>query len=169
MNDSDSQALLDQLKGVQAPDISPWPAFGWWVLLLLLVLLALVARHGYRRYQARRWQREAVAELQRIRRQSPEQPVNQTLSECSRLARQVLLSVLGRKQVARLQGRAWLEALDSVTGQPLFGSGFGKLLEAGPYQRAPQVGQHDLDSLFDAIEELIRAAGRFSSSSAGGQ
>ncbi|MGQ7843343.1 DUF4381 domain-containing protein [Granulosicoccus sp. 3-233] len=160
MNDTESQALLDQLKDVRIPDVSPWPAVGWWVLLVLLLVLLFVARFAYRRYQARRWQREAFAELQRLRRHSPAQPVNRTLSDCSRLTRRVLLSVLGREQVASLQGRAWLNALDDVTGQALFGSGFGRLLEAGPYQRAPEVEQHDLESLFDAIEELIRAAGR---------
>lgn len=167
MNDTDSQALLDQLKDVQIPDVSPWPAFGWWLLALLLVGLVLVARLAYQRYQARRWQREAVAELQRIRQRSSTESVSQTLSDCSRLARRILLSVHGREEIAGLQGREWLDALDGVTGRPLFGAGFGKLLEAGPYQRNPQVGQHDLDSLFDAIEELIRGAGRRSSGQVG--
>lgn len=163
MNDSDSQVLLDQLKEVQVPEVSSWPAPGWWLLLLLIILLLFVARIAYRRHQARRWQREAVVELRRIRNLSPTQPVNTTLADCSRLARQVLIVVLGREQVAGLQGRAWLQALDSVTDEPQFGAGFGNLLEAGPYQRSPEVGQHDLDSLLDAMEELIRAAGRRSS------
>lgn len=166
MNETDRQALLDQLREVQAPDVSAWPAPGWWVLLVLAVLLFLLARYGYRRYLAGRWRREATAELRRIRSQSAQQPVSQTLAECSRLTRRVLLKVLGREKVAALQGRAWLDALDSVAGQPLFASGFGKLLEAGPYQRAPEVGQHDLESLCDAIEELIRAAGHRRSLSA---
>ncbi len=163
MNDTDSQALLDQLRPVQLPDVSPWPAPGWWVVLAVLLALLCIARHLRRRHQARLWQREAVAELRRIRALSSEQPVNQTLSECSKLARRVLLSVLGREKVAGLQGRAWLDALDAVTGRALFAAGFGRLLETGPYERAPEVEQHDLDSLFDAMEELIRAAGRQSS------
>ena len=163
MNDTDSQALLDQLRPVQLPDVSSWPAPGWWIALALLLALLFIARFFFRRHQARLWQREALAQLQGIRSRSSEQPVNQTLSECSKLARRVLLSVLGREQVAALHGRAWLDALDAVTGRALFAAGFGKLLETGPYQRAPEVEQHDLDSLFDAIEELIRAAGRYSS------
>lgn len=160
MNDAQSQALLEQLRGIQAPDLSAWPAPGWWFLALLLVILIFTLRHVYRRYLARRWQRQARTELQQIRRQSSDQPVNQTLAACSRLTRRVLMKVLGREQVAGLHGQAWLDALDDVAQRPLFASGFGKLLEAGPYQRAPEVAEHDLHSLCDAIEELIRAAGR---------
>lgn len=160
MNEEDRQALLDQLHDVQLPEISVWPAAGWWLLLLSLLLLIMVVVLSWRRYQTRRWQREAQAELQRLREQVATQPVNSTLADCSRLARRVLLAVRSRSDVASLQGKAWLEALDSVCQQPLFAQGFGRLLEAGPYQRAPQISQHDLESLFDALEELIRSAAR---------
>ncbi|ASJ75514.1 DUF4381 domain-containing protein [Granulosicoccus antarcticus] len=160
MNEEDRQALLDQLHDVQLPELSAWPAAGWWLLLLSLILLVIVAMLSWRRYQARSWQREAFTELQRLRDQVVSQPTNSTLADCSRLARRVLLAVRSRSDVANLQGKAWLEELDSVCQQPLFAQGFGRLLEAGPYQRDPQISQNDLESLFDALEELVRSAAR---------
>jgi hypothetical protein len=167
MNEADKQALLDQLREVRPPEVSAWPAFGWWLLLLCVVSLALVAVLSYRRYLANRWQREASLELQRLRDQVALRPVHSILAECSQLARRVLLVVHGRTEVASLHGKPWLEALDAVCQQPLFTQGFGHLLESGPYQRDPQVGQHDLESLFDAVEELIRSAARSRSNAAG--
>lgn len=160
MNDAEQQALLAQLRDVQLPAVSAWPAPGWWLLAALCVLLLVLFLLWLRRYRSRLWQREALSELQRIRSESQAQTTARSLSDCSRLCRRILLSVQGREQVAGLQGQAWLVALDRVTGRSLFAGGFGRLLEAGPYQREPEVAQHDLESLFDAIDELIQAAGR---------
>lgn len=160
MNEADKQALLDQLREVQPPTVSLLPATGWWLLLLCLVLLAVAVWLAVRRHHARRWEREANEQLQRLRNEVTLQPVSSTLADCSQLARRVLLVVHDREEIAGLQGTAWLEALDDVCQQPLFAQGFGRLLEAAPYQRDPQISQHDLESLFDAIEELIRSAAR---------
>lgn len=160
MNGADSQALLDQLREVQAPDVSIWPAIGWWFMLFALLLLILAVSMSYRRYLSRRWQREAEQELQRLRNEVASRPVNQTLSDCSQLARRVLMIVHKREDIAGLQGKLWLDALDDVCQQPLFAQGFGRLLESAPYQRNPKINRHDLESLFDSLEELIRSAAR---------
>ncbi len=160
MNEADTQALLDQLREVQPPAVSAWPAMGWWLLLLCLVVLVVVVLLAVRRHRARRWQREARVELQRLRNEVASRPVSSTLADCSQLARRVLLIVHEREDIAGLQGTPWLDALDEVCQQPLFAQGFGRLLEAAPYQRDPQISQHDLESLFDAIEELVRSAAR---------
>lgn len=163
MNEADKQALLDQLREVQLPPVSAWPAIGWWLLLFGLLVMSGIAVWAYRRYLAQQWQREATLELQRLRKQVDTRPVNQSLADCSQLVRRVLLFVHGREAVAGLHGKPWLEALDEVCQQPLFAQGFGRLLEAAPYQRSPQISQHDLESLFDAVEELIRSAARYKS------
>ena len=160
MNEADKQALLDQLHAVQPPVVSALPAMGWWLLLLCLVVLVGAVLLAFHRYRARRWQREARMQLHRLRSEVASRPVSDTLSDCSQLARRVLLIVRKREEIAGLQGAPWLEALDEVCQQPLFAQGFGRLLEATPYQRDPQISRHDLESLFDAIEELIRSAAR---------
>jgi len=160
MNEQEKQALLDQLAGVHVPDVSAMPAPGWWVLLLTTVAGVLLASHCLKRYSARRWQRQARSEIAQLRDQLDERPVSQTLSDTSKLARQVLMVARGRHAVAQLHGKPWLTALDELCGRALFVEGFGRLLETGPYQRSPDVKLEDLHSLLDAMDELISAAVR---------
>lgn len=157
MNNADE--LLAQLRDVQAPPVSAIPAIGWWVVVLICVL-ALVSLVWFftQRYQKRGWHREAKEQLIAIRAVAGKQPVNQTLSAASKLTRQVVLAVRPRTDVASLHGQAWLAELDSVCGKPLFADGYGNLLELGPYQRTPQIAQHDLDELLDVVDVLIDSA-----------
>lgn len=160
MNEEEMQALLNQLETVQVPDVSQVPAPGWFVLVFVGVLCFLLVRYLIQLHNKRLWLREARAELARLRAQLDKQAVSQTLSETSRLARQVLIVARGRQDVASLHGKSWLDALDELCARPVFAQGFGQLLEAGPYQRNPQVSSDSLHSLLDAIEELIGAAAR---------
>ncbi len=160
MNEDEMQALLNQLETVQLPDVSHVPAPGWFVLIVVGVLCFLLVRYLIKRRNKRLWLREARAELARLREQLDQQPVAQSLSETSRLARQILIVARGRQAVASLHGKSWLDALDELCARPVFAQGFGQLLEAGPYQRNPQVSSDSLHSLMDAMEELIGAAAR---------
>jgi len=160
MNEQEKQALLDQLAGVQVPDVSAMPAPGWWVLLLSIVAGVLLARYYLKRHNSRRWQREARSEIAQLRDQLDKRPVSQTLSDTSKLARQILMVARGRQAVAQLHGKPWLDALDELCGRALFVEGFGRLLETGQYQRSPDVKSADLHSLMDAMDELISAAAR---------
>lgn len=156
----EKEALLSQLKSVHLPEVSLVPAFAWWVLVALVITLAIIAVWFRRRYLSRLWQREAAGELSRIREQSQRREVSATLADMSRLARRILLRVKPRETVASLHGNDWLVALDELCERPLFANGFGSLLESGQYQRDPKVKPADMDSLFDAMEELIRSSGK---------
>lgn len=160
MNDQDAQLLLSQLETVHLPQVSHFPAPGWWVLLVVGGVIAFSLYHWRKRFKAQQWRREARAELHRLREQIERQPVADTLAETSRLARRILMAIKGRESVASLHGKPWLEALDSVCEQPVFANGFGQLLETGPYQRDPQVSERDLEALLDAMESLIRGIDR---------
>lgn len=157
---NETEALLSQLRDIQAPSVGLIPAPGWWVLLLVVLLVALLLHRIYRRYRLRGWQREARATLDRLRTESDNKPVAQSLSAISRLVRRVAMVARPREQVASLQGEAWLVELDEICGKPLFKGGFGKLLEQGPYQPSPQLSADDLHALMDVVAELIDAAGR---------
>lgn len=160
MKDQEIAALISQLKTVQAPGVSAVPAMGWWLALLALCLLLSVAVWLYKRYRKRQWLRDARTQLTQLREQLERRPVNKTLADTSRLARRLLLIAKPRQDVANLHGQAWLQALDDICTQPLFVTGFGRLLELGPYQRDPQVSASDLDSLLNAMDELITATAR---------
>lgn len=159
---NDSEALLSQLRDIQAPPVSLIPAPGWWILLAVLALLLVLVYQFYKRYQKRGWQREARATLSRLRTEADERPVAKSLSALSRLVRRVVLAARPREEVASLSGKAWLDELDDICGKPLFKDDFGKLLEQGPYQPSPQLSSDDLQALMDVVAELIEAAGRSS-------
>lgn len=160
MNDQTKESLLAQLRGVQLPEVSALPAPGWWILLATVCLCAVIGYAWLRQYRRQYWKRQAKAQLQLLRSQLHRRPARDTLADASQLARRVLLVARDRQAVAALHGRAWLQELDTLCARPVFAQGFGELLERGPYQRAPEVSAEDLDSLMDAMEELIDATHR---------
>lgn len=157
---NDTEALLEQLRGIKEPAVSHMPAVGWWLLSLLLLSLIFAVWKLISRYQHRAWVRQALAELDSIRRKSGDVPVVESLSGVSRLARRVLLAARPRMDVAGLHGDQWMKELDALCGRDLFTHGYGQMIETGPYQRQPDIKASDLQGLFDAMNELIKAAGR---------
>lgn len=155
---NDTEALLSQLRDIQAPDVSMMPAPGWWIVIAIVLAMCVLIWRMYQRYQALSWQREAKQALEHLREQASHSTVRESLASLSILARRVALAARPRAQVASLQGRAWLQELDTICGKPLFMSGYGKLLDQGPYQPETQLDRKDLDALFDVVEELIQSA-----------
>lgn len=153
-----AEELIAQLRDIQAPDVSGVPAPGWWFLAVAALLVAVAIFFVARNYQRRAWQREARAELVRLRSQMGDVSVSDSLSGVSRLVRRVALAARPRQDVARLEGDAWLAALDEICGNSQFSNGFGQLLEQGPYQPDPQLGDNDLEALMDVVAQLIDAA-----------
>ena len=159
MND-DTQALLSQLRDIQTPQVSAWPAPGWWLLsgaIALVLIIAFIWRGNRRRAG---WLRQARAELLAIEQAMGEVPATQSLAALSQLTRRVVLARSPRTKVASVQGEAWLELLDKLCGEPVFTQGYGKLLASGPYQQSSACGEEELAGLTDAVERLIDAAAR---------
>ena len=157
---NDTEALLAQLRDIQPPAVSMMPAPGWWILAVFCLFLGAVFFYLYRRYQRKGWQREAFLELEQLRSGLGTVPPAKTLSSASTLVRRVVLAARPRSDVASLHGEAWLNLLDNICDKPLFKDGFGRLLETGPYQANPSLGENDLDELLDVVAELIKAAER---------
>ena len=60
---------LDQLRDIHLPEPISWwpPAPGWWILALASsVLLAWLLRFLYRRYKAKHYRRQALAQLKEL-------------------------------------------------------------------------------------------------------
>lgn len=157
---NETEALLEQLRGIKPPPVSQMPAPGWWVLGLFLLLSAFLIWQAVRRYRQRAWVREAQLELEGIRQQCESRPVVDSLTAASRLARRILLAVKPRSDIASMQGDRWLEELDTLCGRDLFSRGYGRMLESGPYQRQPDIKVSDLHGLFDVMGELIESAAK---------
>ncbi len=153
---NEKSELLEQLRDVHIPMVSPLPAIGWWLLLLGVVIVVLGAIWWLRRRLRFDWQRDADSELASIRAAVVTAPVAQTLARASALSRRLLLVAQPRDKVASLSNDAWLKQLDLASEQSLFTEGSGRLLRNMPYQRDPQVSTADLHSLLDAIGSLIK-------------
>jgi len=154
----EKDALVNQLRDIELPDVSNTPAPGWWALLVLIVALVLVGIFMLQRRRATLWQRQANQQLQSIRESVEHEPSINVLTSCSELARQVVLAVDQREQVAQLHGEAWLEKLDDICARPEFTQGIGQLLLDQPYQKQPAVAKQDLDALLDSMQVLIKSA-----------
>lgn len=163
---NDKEALLNQLRDVALPASSNVPAPGWWFLLALLLIAALILVLYLKRRKKTLWVRQADQQLQSIRESVEHESSVAVVSRCSRLARQVVLSVDQRESVAALHGDAWLAKLDEICARPEFSHGIGQLLLDRPYQKQPTIAKQDLDALFDSMQVLIKSASGYRGSSA---
>lgn len=99
---------LAELKDIHLPQAIPsWPpAYGWWILAVLLLATLILSIWLIRRYRQRRVaKRQALLALQSISAEGnyPEQ-LNQLLKRAA-------LSYFPREQIAMLHGDAWLKWL----------------------------------------------------------
>jgi Domain of unknown function (DUF4381) len=149
-----AQQLL-QLRDIHLPGAPAFwpPAPGWWLLaaalLVLLVWAGVVVARRYRVHRRRRRLLEALAQLEAglAGARTPE-----ALAQISVLLRRLALMRFPRRQVAALTGDAWLRFLDQSGGDGRFADGPGRVLAAGPYQRALPA---DLDTA--SLAALLRA------------
>ena len=127
---------------------------GWYLLLVLLILVtvALVASWR-RRINRNRYRRQALQELEHIA--SSERP----LSDLPVLVKRVVLAFARRETVAGLTGQAWLEFLDSTYPGAHFTSGPGKLLPDISYASARTLeswSDHQRREVIDLVGRWIR-------------
>jgi len=155
---NDKEALLNQLRDVELPEVSGMPAPGWWILLCLLLICLVACLYLLRRRKTHLWQRQAEQQLRAIRNSVGREPSVNILARCSELARKVVLAVDRRERVSHLHGEAWLEKLDDICARPEFSHGIGQLLLDQPYQKQPTVAKQDLDALLDSMQVLVSSA-----------
>jgi hypothetical protein len=124
------------LRDIHLPETIGWwpPAMGWWILVILILVLSTIAIWLYKRITRKTAVKTAKKILQSIK-QDNSLDDKEKLVKLSELIRRVAVSLSPRKETASLTGQAWLEYLDStVTGSP-FASGAGKILAGGHYQK----------------------------------
>jgi hypothetical protein len=164
--DAAAQAVLDELHPLLVPVPPSWmpQAPGWFFLATLTMLLvAWSARRIWHRWQAARYRRMALAELQRLRinlRSANANDGNRTAiaRHVPELVRRLALAHATRTEVASLQGEAWSLWLDrSLPGetQP-FTRGVGRNLAAWAYLPDTALPWNELDELLALVERWIR-------------
>ena len=133
-------APMLELRDIHAAPAPGWwpPAPGWWVLAILLaVLLVLGMLWLRRRYQRRRFKRQAILELEHITDRYKDD-YDGLVAETGIWLRRVALQRYPQEEVASLTGSAWLEFLDATGGEGEFRNGAGQVLETGPYRQRVQ-------------------------------
>ena len=148
---------LSELHDIHLPPPVSWwpPAPGWWLLLVVAALLAAGAFWWFLHRRNNRWRRQALQELAGLR-SLPSGPQAGVIA-LSVLLRRVAISRFPRREVAALNGDAWLAFLDRTFGaNNQFASDTGRLLATAPYMPEAQVASESTRALFDLSERWIK-------------
>ena len=150
---------LAQLRDITLPDgVSWWPlAPGWWILLFLIVIAFWLLWRWLRYRKADRWRNEALLELETLRDLANHHQNNSlVLESTSALYRRLALLMEPRHEIASLTGQAWLEKLDSLSGNRFFTEGEGRILESAVWQKPEELQSLNTVPLLDSLENFIQ-------------
>jgi len=149
---SAAQDPLAQLQDIHIPaEIGIWPpAWGWWVLLVVIIACISALVFFIKRKKARNAYRAlAVAELNTIHAKYGAEQNSEYLQALSIILRRTALSGFGSQFNASLKGSEWLEWLDEqcIKTKQQFSQGVGTALLTGPYQKSPEFDRNELHKL----------------------
>ena len=120
---NEKEALLQQLRDIHAP-LAPgfWPpAIGWWILLLVLVLLLVGGIYRLRKYlQSRRYRKQALRLLKQIEATRNAQAPAQTMQQLLILLKRTAFTAYrhSRNTIANLYGHDFFVFLELCLKNP---------------------------------------------------
>jgi len=147
-----AQDPLAQLQDIHLPaEIGLWPpAWGWWVLALLIIATVSALVFFIKRKISRNAYRTiAIAELNSIHKKYGSDQSSEYLQNLSIILRRTALSGFGSQFNASLKGHEWLHWLDEQCTKTnlQFSQGVGAALLIGPYQKNPEFNRDELHKL----------------------
>ena len=144
------------LKDLHLPDAIGWfpPAFGWWLLVVLIPLLLMFLYWCYQRLTRKTSLKTAKRLLNTIKNSTANN--SEKLVELSALLRRVAISVAPRAQTASLTGQAWLAFLDGSLNDAPFTKGAGRCLADAPYRKSPP-SEQEIFQLISLCEDWLKA------------
>ncbi len=159
-----------QIRDIHGIHSVPWwpPAPGWWLVLLALVVVGILAWRYRARWRLRipipmvtlgTWRWDAGRELRGLRANAAERTEKETLAELSELLRRVAMARHGRAACAGLHGDAWLDWLTEHDPSERDWRRDGRLLIQAPYAppRRSDARRAELERLMDAVQDWITA------------
>ncbi len=155
---------LANLRDIHLPsDVSALPAFGWWLLAaLMLVVIIGALRIFWQRHQARRYRRQAQQLLKQIK--ADEKTPREQLQQLTELLKRIALHAYPHQSIASLNGRAWTEFLHQAAPNIPTLETVNSLLEQGIYDTR-EISPADIDQLMSFAAQWIQAHGTLSSAS----
>jgi len=152
---------LNELRDIHLPAPVSWwpPATGWWALIVIAVVAGIAVLVWSRLRRRNRWRRHALKELSQLRHRysSTQSAPESSVRALSSLLRRIAISRFPRKDVAALNGDAWLAFLDEALGhQAAFRSGHGSILAVAPYARETGLDSEAIGKLFDLGELWLK-------------
>lgn len=152
----DNTALELPLRDIHLPNpISWWPlAPGWWLLLVMAILLCGLTVWLIRMLLRPTLRKQAIQQLDYIEKSFEEsEDAVQCLTELSALLRRAVLSQ-NHSKAAGLIGTPWLKVLDEPLKSSEFSQGVGQLLLNGPYQS--QVEKKEVFQLIQLCRKWVK-------------
>ncbi len=152
---------LQQLRDVHLPPDPAWwpPAFGWWLLVLLILAGVLWAAYrAIRSYRKRAPIRSARALLTDLfdAYKAGQLTATEYLHQGNELLKRLLVRGFGRQEYARLSGDNWLAELDRVSESQNFTTGSGRVLGEQRFSREPQVNVEELNHHLQQLLSKVR-------------
>jgi len=150
----DSEELLSQLADIHLPQaVGLWPpAPGWWILALVLLILALFAARRYLRYsRLHKICNHALSELDRCYAQvavaaddAADSSRLRYINEVNSVLRRVALVHFPQSASASLDGAAWVDFIKEKGESSAMTAEIAAALSFGRFQKQCQV---DVDAL----------------------
>lgn len=167
---SDKAELLAELRELQVPTVSSWPALGWWLLLVLVVVCAallLIKNRVAARRRSDAWREEALTQLNRLEQdlnKATDVERHRVVRDSSVLLRKVMIYVNGRHEVAALTDEAWLDALHGHETVEALEPELRGLLTDAPYESAPSaiMSESNVTALLNWMKSYVIALPRVS-------
>lgn len=140
----DAASLANLRDIVTPPPVPWWPlAPGWWLVLMLLGLFAVMAAlRGWRRWRANAYRRAALRALREA----------DSVASVAEILKRAALMATSRVQVASLSGSAWVQWLASTGGRTVPPAA-SQMLSTGMYSGA---GRGSVKELTDFAAQWIR-------------
>ena len=151
------------LRDIHLPDSLSWwpPAPGWWLLLILSLLLIGLAFWLYKRLSQPMLKKSAREELALITERYQSRGDRQALlQDLSSLLRRIGISYLGRQNRAGLTGEDWYRQLNQLGAQQVFSDRQIALLSVAPYQPSPELSDELIDELIQQTRHWLAALPR---------
>jgi len=137
------------------PEIGFFPvALGWWILLLIVPILAGFSFWLYRRLTRKTAVKTAKKLLLALK--TSDKATAEKLAELAILLRRVAISVSSRSECASLTGKAWLAYLDNSLKDKSFSEGVGQCLADVNYHKNAAI-EVDMTALWALAERWLKA------------